>query len=86
MLVYWLPPRTLACVIYTAVRLSLVLIIIGPVIGSYLYSLFLLPTEGLEWLFILCGVIVSIFSLTVLLAETLPWHSSKFFPGPTNMH
>lgn len=86
MLVYWLPPKTLACVIYTAVRISLVSIIIGPVIGSYLYSLFLLPTEGLEWLFIVFGIIVSIFSLTVLTAEILPWHSLKFFPGSSNAH
>lgn len=82
MLAYWLPRSAIISAIYALTRIALVSIVLLPAVGGYLVSLYLLPAEGLEWLFIAYGVLVCIFTVTVLFAELLPWHVAKFFPGP----
>lgn len=78
---YWLPPARIICIIYSLIRLCLISFIVGPAVACYLVSLFLLPINGVLWVSFISGALVVIFFLSVLMAEILPWHALKVFPG-----
>ena len=80
-LAFWLPPAAVICTIYSLIRLCLVAFVIGPAVTSYLISLFLLAIEGIVWVSFISGALVAIFGFSVLIAELLPWHAMKMFPG-----
>ena len=80
-LALWLPPASVICTIYLLIRLCLISFVIGPPVTCYLISLFLLPIEGIVWVSFASGALVGIFAFSVLIAEVLPWHAMKIFPG-----
>jgi hypothetical protein len=69
--------------LYAAMRVFLVTIFVAPSVLAYVLSLFLLDSDDLRMLFIAIGVIVFSFSFFVAIAEFLPWHYWKVFPGPS---
>ena len=81
---FWMPPATIICVIYSFIRFCLISFIVCPAVACYLASLFLLPINGIWWISLISGVLVLIFTFSVLFAEILPWHAMRVFPGVVN--
>jgi hypothetical protein len=72
----------LFAVMYTLMRVALLLMFIGPIVAAYIASVLLADAGPYTSLLYILGGVVGIFSLALLLCEVLPWHVSKTFPGP----
>jgi len=68
--------------IFTSVRVGLLSLFIGPAVGAYLASLWLLSEAKYLPAFGVTGLTVMIFLLMNYLGEFWPWHFNKVFPPP----
>ena len=64
---------------YALTRTTLLMVFVGPPVGFYLLSIFLLRSDAYSAGFLVMGAIVSVFSLATVLCEFLPWHLQKRF-------
>lgn len=68
--------------LYALIRIGLLLIFVAPTAVAYIAGIFLLESTELPVLFYGLATMVGIFTFVLLLAELLPWHYAKTFPGP----
>jgi hypothetical protein len=78
---YFLPTLK---VLYTASRVVLLLMFLGPPVLAYLASLFSVAAiRSPNLLEIGASFLVTIFTLATVVVETFPWHAWRSFPGPS---
>jgi hypothetical protein len=65
--------------IYALVRIALLSAFIGPPVGFYVASVYLLRNDAYSSVFVVMGVIVGFFALTTAVCELFPWHVQKKF-------
>lgn len=66
--------------LYAAIRISLMLMFVGPAVAAA--GIVLLHESQYFPGLLLLASLVGIFALVVILCELLPWHYTKTFPGP----
>jgi hypothetical protein len=74
--------QSIFALVYAGIRIALLLLFIAPPVAAYIASLFLLDSDEYRYLFMAMGLVVAIFAFTNTIAEFLPWHYKKVFPGP----
>ena len=68
--------------LYALVRIGLLMIFVAPTAIAYIFGLILLENTDFRILFLGLGTVVGLFTFGLVLAELLPWHYTKTFPGP----
>lgn len=81
---YYIPPASFIQLLYGLARCFLVAIIVLPLVGSYLYSLYLIPINGNYFISYLMGAWIAITTIGVVFIELAHWHLSKIFTAQSN--
>lgn len=68
--------------LYAVFRIGLLMIFVVPTAVAYVFGIVLLEGADFRLPFLGLSVLVGIFTLGLVLAELLPWHYTKTFPGP----
>ena len=74
--------RLLAFGMIPLIRVGLVALFIGPPVGFYMASLYLMPSDQYQITYLSLAVAIGIFAFTNLIGELAPWHVAKIFPPP----
>lgn len=80
---YKITPSEFAGLIYSLIRAFLVILIIMPAVGSYIYGLIILPMNDSIPVSYIMGSWIGITTFAVIIVELMPWHVYKVFSANT---